>query len=251
MNNFESTLSFCITCKNRFKQIKKTLPHNLQDNRDHKHLIEFVLVDFGSTDGLQEWIYDNFREEMRCGYLKYYYTEEMKNWHSSIAKNTAHLLALNEIVTNLDCDNYTGLNGGKFVIDKMVEYGVRSTIFHQFSNNRGDGSYGRITLSKRNFICIGGYDESLEPMGYQDVDLIIRSMIAGFSYRHTDDTRFNRAIPNSKEEGLWNVETKSNWEQMNFRNYKRSRNNILSGNLIANQSKEHIGILDNIHVFEL
>lgn len=251
MANKEPTLSFCITCKNRFEQIKRTLPQNLFDNQIYKHLIEFILVDFGSTDGLQNWVYENFIDDIRSAYLKYYYTKELDDWHASIAKNTSHMLASNEIVTNLDCDNYTGANGGKFVIDKMTEHGIHKIIFHQFSKNEDDGSYGRITLSKRNFLKIGGYDESFEPMGYQDVDLIIRSKAAGLKYIHVSDNLYNKTIPNTKKEGLLNVKTKSNWIDMNFRNYQRSRKNILLGNLFANQDKNHIGIIDNLYIFEL
>ena len=103
-------LSFCITCMNRLNQIKETLPQNLRDNILFNEKIEFIVVDF-ATPGLQQWIKSEFEEELRSGYLKYYYTEELRYWHASIAKNTAHLLANNDILVNLDCDNYTGYNG--------------------------------------------------------------------------------------------------------------------------------------------
>ena len=64
-------LSFCIACKNRLYQIKQTLPQNLEDNRKAKDFVEFILVDFGSDDGLQEWIAENFVNEIEEGYLKY------------------------------------------------------------------------------------------------------------------------------------------------------------------------------------
>ena len=50
-------LSFCITCMNRFNQISKTLLTNLNDNKNEK--VEFVLVDFNSSDGLKEYILNN------------------------------------------------------------------------------------------------------------------------------------------------------------------------------------------------
>lgn len=118
--------SFCITCKNRFHQISKTLRRNLDDNRLFKGLIEFILVDFGSTDGLYSWITNNFKHKMEEGYLKYYYTDELPYWHCSIAKNTSHLLAKNKILVNLDCDNYTGYNGGRFVIRQWLKHHEKS-----------------------------------------------------------------------------------------------------------------------------
>ena len=119
-NSQPPKISFCITCKNRLYQIKKTLPQNLEDNRRLQEIVEFVLVDFGSTDGLRKWISDNFKHEIRSGYLKYFYTEEMVYWHASIAKNTAHMLAQNDILVNLDCDNYTGSNGGWFCTNVLM-----------------------------------------------------------------------------------------------------------------------------------
>ena len=108
----QPSLSFCITCKNRLHQISHTLGQNLNDNLSHREDIEFVVVDFGSTDGLKEWVISNFREHLTSGYLRYYYTDELPCWHMSTAKNTAHLLARNDILVSLDCDNYTGYQGG-------------------------------------------------------------------------------------------------------------------------------------------
>lgn len=109
-------ISFCITCKNRIHQIRQTLKQNLDDNRLHRDFVEFVLVDFGSKDGLRDWVFNNFSVELASGYLKYYYTENLPHWHASVAKNTAHLCASGDILVNLDCDNFTGLWGGVMVI---------------------------------------------------------------------------------------------------------------------------------------
>ena len=54
--NATPSLSFCINCKNCLHQIKETLRKNLDDNILHNDFIEFVLVDFASSDGLQNWI---------------------------------------------------------------------------------------------------------------------------------------------------------------------------------------------------
>ena len=122
MDSSLTSLSFCITCKNRIHQIRQTLQKNLDDNRSHQDMIEFVLVDFGSTDGLKKWILSNFYQELSSGYLRYYYTDELPLWHASIAKNTAHSLARNNILVNLDCDNYTGRMGGNFVIQTFIKH---------------------------------------------------------------------------------------------------------------------------------
>ena len=97
-------LSFCITCMNRFNQISKTLLTNLNDNKNEK--VEFVLVDFNSSDGLKEYILNNkdFEKYLNTKQLRYFSTKELIHWHASIAKNTAHKLAKGKYVVNLDCD---------------------------------------------------------------------------------------------------------------------------------------------------
>ncbi|GHU87769.1 hypothetical protein FACS1894155_01340 [Bacteroidia bacterium] len=116
-------------------------------------IVEFILVDFGSTDGLKEWIGENFKQELKSGYLKYYYTEKLSSWHASIAKNTAHFYADNDILVNLDCDNYTGYRGGKFVIQQFIQSKDFKIVLHQF-NQYGDGSFGRIGVLRRFFDAI-------------------------------------------------------------------------------------------------
>ena len=245
-----TTLSFCITCKNRMWQIRQTLPQNLKDNISMKGQVNFVLVDFGSTDGLQEWIAENFEQEIEEGYLKYYYTEELKDWHASIAKNTAHILSKSDVLVNLDCDNYTGKDGGKYILENMVKYGIHNTVIHQFGGNPFDGSYGRITLSRENFVSIGGYDESFEPMLYQDKDLLMRLMSAGIDYILLDDKKYNQTIRNSKEEGVINSSSDLTWLEMNKRNHILSEQNIASGKVVANKDKWRIGVEKNIYEFE-
>lgn len=238
------TLSFCITCKNRFHQIEQTLKQNLDDNHMHGDFIEFVLVDFGSTDGLREWVLSNFKNELDTGFLRYYYTEEMTYWNASVAKNTAHLLAKNDILVNLDCDNYTGYEGGQFVIERFVNNRM-DIVLHQYGGNRYDGSYGRISVLKKHFYTIGGYDESFEPMGYQDKDLFMRLEAAGLLYFLASDIRYNQAIANNKEESLINTGSSKKFREMLNHNQEKSEQNIKNGKLIANNGV--FGIRENLY----
>lgn len=227
-------LSFCITCKNRMHQIKKTLPTNLEENFVEKDKIEFVLVDFGSTDGLKDWIVNNFKHELESGYLKYYYTDELPYWHACIAKNTAHYYAKNDIVVNLDCDNYTGNRGGKYVIDQFIA--DNRVLLHQF-NEFGDGTYGRIAVFKKYFDKIGGYDESFEPMAFHDTDLLIRMELLGLKYIRINVKEYCRAENNTKEEGLMYTDTEISWEEMKVINRNKHQFNLDCGNIIANNGK--------------
>jgi hypothetical protein len=183
-------------------------------------------------------------EDIRSGYLKYYYTEALPFWHASVAKNTSHLLANNEITVNLDCDNYTGNFGGRFLIRQFIKYPVNCLI-HQFGGLPYDGSFGRIGVRKKHFIEIGGYDENFEPMLYQDEDLMNRLRATGFIYIPVPDSRYNRAIRNTKEEGIVFTKSKLEWYEMYRVNKNRSEENIKNGNFVANCG--NWGIKDNIY----
>ena len=227
------TLSFCITCKNRFHQISQTLKRNLDDNRLHERFIEFILVDFGSTDDLRRWILSDFSKDLSSSYLRYYYTDELPYWHASIAKNTTHLLARNDIVVNLDCDNYTGYLGGQFVINQFFNY-YMDIIFHQYRGSNNDGSFGRISMLRKYFHKIGGYDESFQPMGFQDNDLILRLMALGLSYTLSNDNKYNNALFNTKSEGLEYTNTSINYSTMSNDNRNLSSKHLSEGYIIAN-----------------
>jgi len=226
-------LSFCITCKNRLHQLRQTLRKNLDDNLMCSHLIEFVVVDFAGTDGLREWILNNFHAELASGYLKYYYTEELPRWHSSIAKNTAHLCASGEILVNLDCDNFTGPWGGMFVLNAFRRHGNR-IVFHQFSGIIRDGSYGRIAIMNNCFRLLGGYDEALDPMSYQDNDMIKRLIYYGLKYITQPNPTYNKAIDNTKEEGIQYTGSQKKYIEMLIFNIAQSEQNLSEGRLIAN-----------------
>lgn len=240
-------LSFCITCKNRLYQISKTLPVNLYHNLSNNDDIEFVLFDFGSNDGLQKWIISNFKDELTNGYLSYFYTDCLSVWHASKAKNTAHYYSRGEILVNLDCDNYTGKDGGLFVLKNFDRYG-NSLLLHQFSGIYPDGSFGRIGMKRGFFIKVGGYDESFLPMGYQDVDILKRLYLLGLNYELINDPKYNRAIPNTKNESMRSVNSRLTYKQMNRLNYHTSNFNINNGRIILDHSA--IGIRENIYKYQ-
>lgn len=226
-------LSFCITCKNRLTQISKTLRKNLDDNAADLADVDFVLMDLGSNDGLQEWIFEHFAKEINTGALKYFHTSAMEHWNCSAAKNAAHRYADGDIVVNLDCDNYTGLNGGRFVLDLFKTLGTKIVI-HQGSGIPGDGSFGRIAVLKTYFAAIGGYDEAFLPMGYQDTDLIKRLTNWGLFYISRTDAAYNQAVVNSKQDSIKNTGSGLSYLEMNEANRQRSDDNIIHGITIAN-----------------
>ena len=85
-------LSFCITHKDRFEYLQKTLLQNLKDNEEDRLDIEFILMDFHESDEVMHWIREIFPKEIGQGYLKYF-RAKMQGWSAPLAKNTAHYVA--------------------------------------------------------------------------------------------------------------------------------------------------------------
>lgn len=229
------TVSFCIPCGNRFWQISQTLPQNLKDNYKDRKNVEFILVDYASTDGLQEWVRDNFQEELKSGYLKYYYTEEMPKWHMPTGKNTPHRLANNKVLVNLDCDNFTGPRGGDYVSRLMWKYGVDKVVLHM---GYGPGLCGRVALSRSNFFKAGGYDEALGAFGQDDMDLLNRAQGLGLSYLLKWKEAYTSVIHNETGLGI----TTDDLQTMRERNHELSEKNVAEGRFVANLGKDMIGV---------
>lgn len=174
-------ISFCITCMNRAEHIKKTLSKNIRDNAEYPDL-EFVLLDYNSSDDLQEWVFKNFKDEIESGRLIYYQTKKPKYFHMANAKNIAHNLASGDIVCNLDADNYLGKDFA-FYINIIMQNDVDIIGVHQRSYKYIPAHLsdcgGRIFLTKDNFMKLGGYNEDFIGWGYEDTEFKERAFIMG------------------------------------------------------------------------
>ena len=220
-------LSFCITHKERFEYLQKTLLQNLKDNEEDRLNIEFILMDFHESDEVMHWIREIFPKEIGQGYLKYF-RAKIQGWSAPLAKNTAHYVASGSILTNLDCDNFTGREGGRFVLEQYYKE-ESNLMLWQFSRVRRDGSYGRMSFYQQAFEDLGGYDEGLMEMGFQDNDLMLRALKMGVKRIERNDKLYNKAIKHEKYKPA----------QMSFRsmerwNKARSKMNIKQQKLTAN-----------------
>ena len=220
-------LSFCITHKDRFEYLQKTLLQNLKDNEEDRLNIEFILMDFHESDEVMHWIREIFPKEIGQDYLKYF-RAKIQGWSAPLAKNTAHYVASGSILTNLDCDNFTGREGGRFVLEQYYKE-ESNLMLWQFSRVRRDGSYGRMSFYQQAFEDLGGYDEGLMEMGFQDNDLMLRALKMGVKRIERNDKLYNKAIKHEKYKPA----------QMSFRsmerwNKARSKMNIKQQKLTAN-----------------
>ncbi len=166
-------VSFCMSVMNRHEQISYTMLENLENNKEFEEDIEFVLVNFiNSQEGIKtdQWVRDNFRDEIKSGYLKYFVTDEMLNFEMSVAKNTSHINASGWYLLNLDTDNYVTPEETEFLLDVST----CNFMVHLWSGDYKDGSCGKIGLGAYEFSQLHGYNESIGPIGYEDLDLLSR-----------------------------------------------------------------------------
>jgi hypothetical protein len=171
-------IAFCTTIMNRRWQLERTLAHNLKQLKaERSQDCILALVNYNSTDGLDDMIRRSFREEIEAGRLRYFHTEVPTVYHASRAKNLAHRLALGhrqapDILFNLDADNLLAPGTVAMVRDTFAT--KEDVCLHNWSLQQDDGSFGRIALRAATWKKLGGYDESFEPMAFEDADLLIR-----------------------------------------------------------------------------
>lgn len=190
-------ISFCQTCRNRLWQLEQTLSVNIDALGDD---CELVLVDYGSTDGLAGWIWKNFAKFIANGQMLFFEVAGDVGWSAPRAKNLAHRLSRGDYVFNLDADNFVT----QADIQSIGEARRLQQAAHQWTGSWKDGSYGRIGMPRDLFFRLGGYDETMLPMGAQDMDILKRVVALGQDLRRLP-TPGRNALLNSFMDKVANV----------------------------------------------
>ena len=229
-------ISFCTTCMGRLYNLKETLLKNIEDNKEYSNL-EFIILDYNSQDGLEEWMRDNMMEYLESGRVVYFKTTEPKYFSMAHSRNIAFKVATGEIVNNVDADNYTrDINYSvdecwASYLNKMANEQSERVIFAKGKR----GMHGRIGFYKKEFIeLLGGYDESLIGYGHDDHDLVKRAWKLGFTMYWWGGKYYSRIKTSRKEK---NMNMKRNWKETEKENKEKSVKNIEAGIYIANQGK--------------
>lgn len=184
-------ITFCTTCTGRLHHLRATYPHNLSSLSLGVES-NFVLLDYNSQDGLEDWAKQNLLSYIQNGWLTYYKTTEPLFYNSPHAKNIAHLLADGDIVVNLDADNYLVNGYPELLISTYSDDNYNKIVRYEHE----DDFSGRIAIGRELFIKLGGYDERFGVgYGFDDLDLISRVEKAGYpSVKMPRSTRFNKTI---------------------------------------------------------
>lgn len=166
-NLLKLRISFCTVCMNRLEFLKRTLPKNIEDNLAYGN-VEFLVLNYGSTDLIDEWIEKSMTPYLNSGILRYLKTSKPKYFLRSHSKNVSAKHANGDIICNVDADNFIGKGFANYINEKFT------TNDHIFLGvERKDATkdcYGRICLKRTDFLAIRGYDEGMENYGFEDID---------------------------------------------------------------------------------
>ena len=201
-------ISFCTTCMNRLEHLQKTLPKNLSDNANYPQ-VEFVVLDYNSTDGLEDWIQQNLRKWQDK--VVYYKTLEPQSYARSHSRNMAFRLATGEILCNLDADNFTGKDFVRYINKSFKK---NSDIFLQAQKENIQDIAGKICLKKINFEEINGYDEKIISYGFEDHDFKCRLRQSGLKPHFFGQNKFLKAITHPDIERIRNEKIYQNLKQI-------------------------------------
>jgi hypothetical protein len=192
---------------NRLVHLTQTFPHNLEVTKGFD--VEFVLLNYNSKDGLDEWIKINHSGLIKAGRLTHLHEKTATRFHMSKCKNLAHRGASGDILVSLDSDNYIGpAYCSKLLQEFEKDSGILLHSYAKIEEGDANGTWGRIALSRDSFYRLGGYTESFEPYGFDDKDLISRAQglgmrmvtIKGKEYasciEHSHDLRVENLAPN-------------------------------------------------------
>lgn len=223
----------CITCMGRLHHLKRTLKRNIVWNHDYPRL-EFVLLDYNSQDGLEDWVRDKMQRHLEGGLLVYYKEREAKHFIPSHAKNVCHRLASGEIVCNLDADNLTGAGFAAHLNDL---FGTESGLVTRPGHITPEGLCGRIAIRRTDFDSLGGYNEEFDHgWGPEDNDLVLRARALGFELRAYSQIYNIRPLAHSYAERCRMTRIDRIGESAN-RIQELSTANLQAGKFVANEGR--------------
>jgi len=196
-------ISICTVCMDRLFYLRETLSANLIDNLDYPAL-EFVVLDYNSQDGLENWIRSSMMQYIDSGLLKYFRTTEPKYFSQSHSKNLVSNLASGDIICLLDADVYAGKDYARWVNGVFEEHGsntIVTTIRSTYIPHRDLG--GKLAFHKRCFTAVRGYDEAFNGYGFEDVDFAHRLELQGGNRVYIEEAEFLKYISHTHMERLY------------------------------------------------
>jgi len=217
-------ISFCTTCMNRLHHLVNTLPSNLQVASSINS--EIVLLDYGSTDGLAEWVWNSWgqlQSFVQSGRFRFIRTDEPKYFWAAHAKNVTHRAATGDILCNLDADNYLVPGYPEFLYNSFSEDRKIIVPSSPKDPDGNNGTCGKIAVTKESFYSVNGYDESQDQgWGWDDTNFQFRARMHNNLRIVPCSICFNKVISHSNDERVANYRNKNiiETEDMSVANLK-------------------------------
>lgn len=248
----EKKVSICTTCMNRLPDLKRTLPKNLEDNRDYSNL-EFVLLDYNSDDGVANWVRRNLMQHVESGRLAFYSTRCSKYFKPNHSRNLSFRLASGEIVANVDTDNFTHL-GYAARINQCFSVADEKVLVVPENFLRPKASTlllkGRFALYKNDIEWLRGFDEDLDDgFSHDDVNFVLRAMLAGFRIVRFESNFTEGRIQTETSDKVKHVKN-PDYRRMLDTNARITREKLVKGKVTVNRDREW-GSAQVIKNFEL
>jgi hypothetical protein len=163
----------------RLHHLRQTLPVNITDNENYENL-EFILLDYNSSDALEEYVKTNLSIYIETGKLIYCKTFTPKFFHRSHSRNLAFKLATGDLICNIDADNFTGKNFANYINESFEkEENIFLTTLGDTNRKYQKDTLGRICVKREDFYNIKGYDERMVSYGFEDYDFANRLELSG------------------------------------------------------------------------
>ncbi len=225
-------LAFCTTCKGRLQHIQQTLLQNIADNPEAL----FILVDYDSDDGLEEWARAHAHERL----VVYRYRNGGAPFHVAHAKNLAARCAIREgadLLVTLDADNFTGPGFAAHLASRFAVPAPWPGIFlvpdhlgiQKLPHGPGRpcrGFAGRLACWARAFVNAGGYDEAYNTWRGEDIDMNFRLERMGYQ-RQFIDNQYLGVIPHGADVRFKEYPEARQYENENETKAIRARTNTV------------------------
>lgn len=229
MTNDLTQISFCTVAMNRLDHVTQTLLKNIAENEDHPRS-EFVLLDYGSRDGLEDWVHRTASHHVASGKLVYLRLNTAQYFNHSHSRNVCFLASSGTILCNVDADNYLP-RGFAWYLEELVS-GHPRCIAAFIKPPRQCNA--RLCMRRDDFLRIGGYDEAFQGWGFEDKDLRDR-LIASGCKKLPMDTRFAGFVPHGDARRVEHMPPDwRNKRESNRRNRELSLHNRIQNELVAN-----------------
>lgn len=166
-------ISLCTVVMNRKAHLLETLAHNYEVIKKFKGEVDINIVNYNSTDGLEEELFDQpwFVAGLKNHEINYYKNEDALKYHRTLPKNAIHFLAKGRYLFNIDADNFVSES---YLTYCLTQIGTHSNIYFRSSHMSDAGTFGRIGIHRNDFEKLGGYNLKIENYGFEDTEITLR-----------------------------------------------------------------------------